>query len=1696
MNDLYVPPPQDTPQQNEAAAKQLTSATFNSFGTMPNPQLVYEAIKTQSTVPIAQAIQSGDPQYRSVVSASLAGGGSMPVLAGGQQPQQQQQSDVWKIDWKGFWDQNKAALKDDKNASFKSFGEVPVNNLGYMQGVAQQTDPNRIRQWQQLLQHGGFMDAHASPTGVWDQSTQAAFQGFMISRAMPDALFGQGSAETNARLFLSQLGVDTAKMDQQRSDPTFLGQVARQWVAAQGPDTRVGDKSLLQSYADQYGESNLPTSYQQLVHENVLDWIRGGMSIFADVPVLGRATDVYTNIITGNFIQHPGDIAKDPRAIRADSITSQMTADEKAALAPAIQSVAQDGGIMGLFDAYDRIRTKGLLAVGYAFGDAFSGRGVENPFDSNSAANRGAEAHASDFIAGIMGDKWAHDHSVIAAIGNFALNVVDDPISYIPIVDIASVAEKVPAVAKAGRAAARAGSTAFGVVTPPVGIYRLAKTGTLLAPVSRTARDLVRPEIRAQIDAATDTLSIRQRQTLSTMKSVAEHPDSHGTLDHLHLVNENSTGELARDRIALVQKLAQGDTAESVQLMQDEFGYINALPNSHFNRKAWLKQIGPEMHAKISAGGFSAMRTMGAFAGDGDNLVKLWSDPIAAAKKFEQRAVAAGMKAPEIKRYGDMLLHNTDPNKVFEIKATLGRALNDALKAKHGDKFKDFQSFIQKMRSGRSFHRTFDEQDQVKLLGYAEEEAAPRAPTMTATATAEENAVKMSELLQLQKFELAKLEENGHYAATALGHAEGSPEYVAAMNEYKATPEYKEMDKEAQSRVQMIRQEIEQISRPAPVSSTQLADEAKLPYSTYEILAYAHPALRRMESVQHHIYLDAVMGTWKRLVLARAATSMRITLGDDAIRAILDLAVSGHPVAATKLTGKTLVNIGKSITPGLQKGVVARSKAILEQQAQTMRKYLSDLDDSAFVPYMPEHGGYGMALTHVVDNLLAKDPMVSAWAKDAKALGPDGGKKAIRDWYTSDDPEARAMQGMYHTDVAPAMLDHVVDKTHDYLSAFATHPQVLDWLAGGAVDEKQLAKLLADPATRAAMPKIVARRQTSFSDNVLLRTMGKPTDWLYHHITEPMVNAARAEGLLAQRAMAEKRIRQVHGATWDEPKIVAMAESMSRDWLTNNTYQGSRSVMGSALRNAFPFWGATANMNRFYMRQVTQKPFLADVLLRGAAKFEESNKQQNGHMTLGSSILSHIGFSGGTALSFNPAHMLFITSDGIGSMVPGFGPLFTPLVATLAHDQHLAEILADIPGLGTQINYQTGAAQPMYPWIADLISGVGMELPGVAGDIYNRSIGSIPMLTQSKEEIDRQTENKLKQMSGDKGRAATPEDIAEAKREVGRQLLMAGGLSFAIPMTPRVFDERQQGVNTALTAWGQAQTDDQKDQVIAGALGVDVKQWQDALSSGDVNPLLAQHPDSPAQLLAYRDRRINAQTRDQIAEAAPWVLPYDTSEWETTQKKPQNIEQFRFSRSQGNIHLLSPDEYVGRVSDNVDVNQGWLAYDGLKQQEFNFLRDHQVDTSSQIYKDWHKTVFESQLTEISKEHRVWAKIHNQTAATDMAGRTENTSRLSSVMTWQVIPQHSDFETKTSTLWRQALVWRDEAAGAITALHGVSGSAAQRDLILQGLQQRLKSLGEQDPVFKRQLNQFTFGNVSDLVDLESMQMNAANTPVPQ
>ena len=63
------------PALAEASAQQLTSASLSSYGALPNPQAVYEAINTGSTQTLSSALQEGNPlgkQLGIAVTSNLA----------------------------------------------------------------------------------------------------------------------------------------------------------------------------------------------------------------------------------------------------------------------------------------------------------------------------------------------------------------------------------------------------------------------------------------------------------------------------------------------------------------------------------------------------------------------------------------------------------------------------------------------------------------------------------------------------------------------------------------------------------------------------------------------------------------------------------------------------------------------------------------------------------------------------------------------------------------------------------------------------------------------------------------------------------------------------------------------------------------------------------------------------------------------------------------------------------------------------------------------------------------------------------------------------------------------------------------------------------------------------------------------------------------------------------------------------------------------------------------------------------------------------------------------------------------------------------------------------------------------------------------------------------------------------------------
>jgi hypothetical protein len=659
------------------------------------------------------------------------------------------------------------------------------------------------------------------------------------------------------------------------------------------------------------------------------------------------------------------------------------------------------------------------------------------------------------------------------------------------------------------------------------------------------------------------------------------------------------------------------------------------------------------------------------------------------------------------------------------------------------------------------------------------------------------------------------------------------------------------------------------------------------------------------------------------------------------------------------------------------------------------------------------------------------------------------------------------------------------------------------------------------------LPIIKMRSSAPFAQNQVAKWASKGPEQVFEKFTGPMINTARSGGFMKIKGLYYQQMKKYFK---DEPRFGTQQfeeamdrESTSRaiDWIQNNTYQGTRSVMGASLRNVFPFYGATANMDRFYMKQAMATPFVGSAVMHTLAGVQasESAVQQNtnpGMIGL-QGALAFAGFGAGEGLQINPLHAFFLTSDGIGSMVPGTGPIFAPLWTLASNvgngNTAFAQLLADvIPGAAEQIDYNTGQAKPQFGYLADLLTGASMAITG------QNVIPSIPGLTESGDSVNSATESAIQEWERANNKALDPTNpdydsiMSGIDRQVGRDYLLQGAASFALPIDPEVVNSQQLNTANDLDTWREQTTDAGKDSVILATMpGVSNEEWQAALLQTAGAPTVAQlvakaGSNSDAALMAYDDSRVSEADRDAIANASPWVVSASTSKYQTSNLGPEETErpfdlpQWQLMRNNGDITSLTPDQFVGQIANERDINTGWLEYDNLKDQEYQAMQQNGWTTQSPQYTQWSADYFQPQLESIETNHQAWNKQFGSGGGTTAADLSNETRSLRTLQTWEVLPQHSDYENTQTVLWRNALQLRDNAAGQIYALKQGGGSTAEQELVMAAFQSQMAALaaapagtdGEtaaQIQAFASQLSGFRFSDWEDIVDLEADEMQA-------
>lgn len=1710
-----LPSPSD-PTLVEAAAQQITTAGLSNWGQIPNPQAAYESLLTQSVPSLVGAIQSQDPQFRSALASSPAGA-AQTVTPAQVPPGLVQPPATYSFDPKAYAAAQPGLLKQSQNASWKSMGEVPALSMGYVNSVTGLQDPGKIKKWQTTLQKQGFYGGPVN--GVMDQITRFAFESMMISRAIPTFLYSQDqNQQAAAGALIGQLGGDTRSIQSNAyHDPYYQHQYVTAWMSAQGPDQKFGDKAELDNYVSQFGAQNLPASWQSVykASNDPLAFIGQGI---LNIPIIGGIEGMLNPAAAHAIGQGRADnlkaqlVAAEQQQAKATNLSlaqlKNLMAGDQQALANLTNQVQNGTGFMGWMDGYDRLRTQALLAVHFVMADAAvlsknpavalladlaplgghlsadqsaamakDPHGSLNPFDPHGLVGQQIAAADGNLAAGMFGNDWTTKNPLLSTIYNVGMNMADDPISYIP-------------GAAYGKAMTYAGS----------GSRALMKMSDGIAGISR---GIVDQAFRVGKTPAMAQLVI----------AVKDHPSFMGVATVRDMLGGTAMGERGAAQLAAIKAALEnkGLTEHDLVTLFSEHKFDHRIANvgGAVERQGYLKHLS-QMFDTTSSNG---LRASLARIGMTDHLGQFdfTSNLGAGISKMQDWAALAKLDPQETRALLDGMVGIPEEQKILafgKFKDAIEKGI-DTIAKQQNRTVEDVFNAITKRR--RSLFGAQREGAGEMVSGFM---ADPKlGHELSWTDLHGEDPVLNRLNQQIKDTQDAILMKagmiDGHDSLLTSSGMETGPDHAAAIDPEREMVELRKADL---NRLIDQRNEYQRQApaarRPSPAIAEQLRDNYAFPFSMNELATELNPNLRRIEMFQHKVGMNVLTQLWKPWVLANMGTALRITLGEDLIRPSWKLLFDGHPLVAAKLMGEgmgkaliagtipdkvripfTNIRPGAAVRAGVEKSV--NTMGTQELIHSVMSRWMQTMDPEVFVKYAAGDINYDQALAGTI-NKWSQSTMIKPYLEHLKGEHTaESARQVLQDAITgSSDPGIAEVRRLHpNTDAHAALL-------HEFLQAHMEMPELRDMWLNGAADTAKIRELShahAHDGTQ-PMPIIFAPRNTLTAQHFVLKALNKYPQWMFDKKLSPMIAAARDTGFLAMKKRFADDLTEFYKgrADWNEQEIEDEAISLAFEWSQRNMYMGTRTMLGASLRNVFPFWGATANMSRFYMREALSHPFSGDATLRVAKMSEDQQQNHQQYAVGGNGFLAMLGFTGGDALSIDPYHSFFLTSDGINSFVPGQGPWLNLTTQFVPGHQQIAEALAGTP-LGGGLNQSTGQAGPIIPWLGQLATGAADTAAGLMGDTGPVNLGP---LGESVDTQKLQTDELVRQRE-EQGQTVDPSQEAGLLAEVGRKFFLEGALRWSTPVTPSVVNEPGIKLKNAMTAWSAAPNETAKDNLIAAELGVTAAAYQKAKENQTVPQLLANAgPQSPAVAMAFFDSNVTPEQRDIIGKEHPWVTAFGQSFYnagvDPTTGKPQqapNLAQFQQRVASGGITLDDANSYIQKIQAARDIQGGWLAVDQLNNAKYAFMRQNGLTTQSNLYKQWDAEVYQPAMQTIQNTYKSWNAQFGAGSGggTTIAALSERTAPLRTLMSLEVIPQDPAFETVSTTLWRQALVWRDQAAQQIAAMQMGTHSTAEIQLVMDGLQSRLAWLAQQDPTFAQQLDSYNYGRWEDIVSLEADQL---------
>lgn len=1687
-------------QQLEQQAQDMTRASISGYGTLPDPQLATEAMLTGSSSTLSSALASNDPSLQSALLSQPVG--QSQFTNKGVSPPTALYNDPYSFDENGYQQYVKQQDAAGVDNSFKSMQEAPMANIGWYNSILN-GNPDTIKRWQSFLADRGFYGSYDSNgqnfskgevNGYNSATFQDAMKQWSLAYFLPQAILSRNTAEiTNATQFLSALGYDPTSIASTMSyNPQQRQQMIDGWLQAQGPDENSMD--ALNAFAKHFGADALPQQLNDLRGDSVLGSI-------------------------GDFVHHviPFIGSSDQDKLK------KLTPAEQQLLAPTLQNAHDSGGFLGFLGNVLSAPSKALVTAGYWLGDAIHGD-VENPFDAGSKVRGQADAFVNNPMSVMFGQQFVKDHPWLATIGNIAMNIADDPLTYLPFVGEIGMAEKlgkgavegaVDTTTAAGREAARA-----------AGRMQMTKleraTGGLLSHRVGTARlNYFGPRSVLQ--------TIKNRDVAGIITKAID-PIGNAQADVAKMfTNGHMTTGLARDilgdfdpadgdKIATLMKLgSEGKTQDILAFLRDhKNGYAHRLfdMSTVSNRKQYEQIL--KNFDRIGNKGKALHIWQTSHMTDVPNLVnhELPQDVVHGAR---DAAMAAGVDPKAIAEFETKYWESRDFERGDVFKAFTAQ-IQDQLDKRFG-KVENGQvvkgSGVEKIDGWRQqFRGGGFRQTGTSTLSYAAEHNPAKAAAETSlrshgyrftkdvgTTTAKEFNDHVTEV----KTAMASLD--AQYQSMVDGymkalHPEGILDENAARQAALNTPEMKIETALHQRRIDDLTQHLDDLKSrfsdsvaeekvPAPIMPTQKYQWGHLPYTASEIMAYANPVLRRTETIQHALGVDKAMNLWKSLVLSKPSTTLRVLLGDETSRFHTHFLLNDPKTALAYMKHMATVH-GSS----------------LDRVADSMPKELavnffglSHQGIDNHIPMLAGEAGYKEALTHLIKNHYNKTEGFTDWmaaVETANKAGKDevkAGTTALEKWLKGDSDQAKMMRESRSQTIEgkkvpmstgqikqlAATMDQDIRSFTNYDFGDPNRMHIFNWIKDGSVNEKQLKKLERNyayaPEGEYILPRIQGRPPVHIDSTGRL---GRAVDWYHHNVTQAWVTRARARGFMFKSQMEYNRLKKFYTDSnghleHSEAQLQRWAQSSASQWVKKNTYQGTRSAVGSELRTVAPFWGATANSNRFYLHTMMEHPEVAIPAAQGELAITQ--QQQSGglrlHVPFMGKMLSKMGLAAGDDFTFEPFNALFLTREGFGGFVPGMGPVFNAGIDALnGINPQAIDALSQLPGM----QYASGGS-PMLPWLENLISGAGMVTGALPNGFEAPFVGRAPGYYKKLEDEKLQQEEAAWEQGGRKGPPPTEQT---ARADVGVNRLITGTASFAAPI-------------------GLSAQDNTKSEILDAE-----KVWDPNLSPADKAAFFAEFPQV-ADYFKYidphtPDQPVNgADSKNAILARSPWVLPYSTgtgtSEVPGRATIADTQNEYKLDVENGDIRTLDPTEYLTKMRQSEETGQAWDEFDRLQSTYQEYLQTSGVTTNSKEAVAWRKQNYDPYIQALERAYPDWGATFVKQTSKSQAGLEFSSSPISSVMTFDVIPRNPALETKSTVLWRAAKVRIQQAQSALYQILASKGTTAEKDMVTQGLQQQLDQLAAEDPTFAAQLSRYRYSSVDDLItyNANNQLLNAEGYP---